>query len=147
MQVQTLKCLSELEIELITDSAENFRRLNFFADGFSSIKPMNHRRRRIFTGVLAITALCTQYTAVLMSTPAQSSPKAIWNENEITSLIAYLHDHKSETEGTGNFKDPIWNGAAEHIASLLTRGPTKTSKMCYTKWVSVCSFPTNTSMI
>jgi hypothetical protein len=35
------------------------------------IKSMDRRRQRIYTGVLAITALCTQYTAVVMSTPVR----------------------------------------------------------------------------
>jgi hypothetical protein len=110
--------------------------LNFTIDK-STIKSMDRRRRRIYAGVLAITALCTQYAAVVMSTPAQPSPKAFWNDEEVTALIAHLYEHRFETEGAGNFKDPAWNGAAAHIASMLTRGPQKTSKMCQNKWVSV----------
>lgn len=109
---------------------------------------MDRRRRRIYTGVLAITALCAQYAAVVMSTPAQPSQKASWNDEEVTALIAHLYEHRSETEGAGNFKDPAWNSAATHIASLLTRGPPKTSKMCQSKWVTVrrwtcCLAPSN----
>ena len=96
---------------------------------------MDRRRRRIYAGVLATTALCTQYTAVVMSTPAQPSTKASWNDQEVTALIAYLHEHQFEMEGAGNFKEPAWNGVAGHIASMLT--PQKTSKMCQSKWVSV----------
>ena len=104
---------------------------------------MDHHCCRIYTGVLAITALCMQYTAVVMSTPAQPSTKASWNDQEVTALIAYLYEHQFETEGAGNFKKPAWNGAAGHIASMLTRGPQKTSKMCQSKWVLVhCSIAT-----
>ena len=74
----------------------------------------------IYAGVLAITALCMQYTAVVMSTPAQPSTKASWNDQEVTVLIADLYEHQFEMEGAGNFKEPAWNGAACHIASMLT---------------------------
>jgi hypothetical protein len=111
--------------------------LNFTIDK-SMIKSMDRHRQRIYAGVLAITALCTQYTAVVMSTPAQPSLKAFWNDEEVTVLIAHLCEHRFKTEGAGNFKDPAWNGAAAHIASMLTRGPQKTSKMCQNKWVLVC---------
>ena len=43
--------------------------------------------------LLAITALCMQYAAVVMSTPAQPSTKASWNDQEVTALIAYLYEH------------------------------------------------------
>jgi hypothetical protein len=109
--------------------------LNFTIDK-SMIKSMDGCCQRIYAGVLAITALCTQYAAVVMSTPAQPSPKAFWND-EVTVLIAHLYEHRFGTEGAGNFKDPAWNGAATHIASMLTRGPQKTSKMCQNKWVLV----------
>ena len=94
---------------------------------------MDHRRRRIYAGVLAISALCTQYAAVVMSTPAQPSTKASWNDQEVTALIAYLYEHRFEMEGAGNFKEPAWNGVAGYIASMLTRGPQRTSKMCQSK--------------
>lgn len=114
--------------------------IEFHWPSISNDKTMDRRRRRIYAGVLAITALCTQYAAVIMSTPAQPSgpsPKAFWNDEEVAALIAYLHEHRFETEGAGNFKDPAWNGAANNISSMLTRGPPKTAKMCQNKWVSV----------
>jgi hypothetical protein len=39
-------------------------------------------------------ALCTQYPAVIMSTPAQPSLKAFWNDEEVAALIAYLYEHQ-----------------------------------------------------
>jgi hypothetical protein len=65
------------------------------------------------------------------------TPKASWNGHEVSALLAYLLEHKSETEGVGNFKDTVWTGVASHIAALLTQGPPKTAKMCQTKWTAV----------
>ena len=90
---------------------------------------MDRRCHCIYAGVLAITALCMQYAAVVMSTPAQPSMKASWKDQEVTALIAYLYKHQFKTEGAGNFKEPAWNGAAGHIASMLTRGPQKCVKV------------------
>ena len=58
-----------------------------------TLRPMDHCHHCIYTGVLAITALCMQYAAVVMSTPAQPSMKASWNDQGVTVLIAYLYEH------------------------------------------------------
>ena len=91
--------------------------------------------RRFWAGALTITTLCTQYSAVLMS--SQTNPKAFWDDRKVSALLTYLFEHKSETEGVGNFKDTVWTGAISRIAPLLTQGPVKTTKMCQTKWTAV----------
>lgn len=68
---------------------------------------------------------------------APTKSQAIWNDEETTQLVAFLYDHRSEGEG-GNFKLPIYNAAALHIAGYLTAGSVKTGKMCKTKWSGVC---------
>jgi hypothetical protein len=50
----------------------------------STIKSMDHRHQRIYTGVLAITALYTQYAAVVMSTPAVEIGDC-WSANSVTT--------------------------------------------------------------
>jgi hypothetical protein len=90
--------------------------------------------RRNWAGALTVTTISLQYAALLMTQPSQ---KAFWNEEETNAMLIHLSSHKSLTEGVGNFKEPVWNAAPEHISSMLTRGPPKTSKMCQTKWASV----------
>jgi hypothetical protein len=94
-------------------------------------------RRRLQAGVIAIAALCAQYTSVIMMPQSTSSPKAQWNEQEVTALLEYLHGHKAEAGDGGSFKMSTLNGAATHIQQHLTQGPVKTGKMCKTKWTAV----------
>ncbi|KAG1802675.1 uncharacterized protein HD556DRAFT_1303970 [Suillus plorans] len=100
------------------------------------------RRQRLFAGALAITATCAQYTTLLMAQPEVHQarvPHAQWNDGEITALINYLYDHRSDAEGGGNFKTKVLADAADHINSdedlAATRmGPPKTAKSVRNKW-------------
>jgi len=68
----------------------------------------------------------------------QPTPKAQWNEPETNGLLNYLVTNKAQGEGTGNFKDIMFNGAAAAITPFLSAGPTKTMKHCKTTWAGVC---------
>ncbi|KAI6019118.1 hypothetical protein EDC04DRAFT_2901939 [Pisolithus marmoratus] len=68
--------------------------------------------------------------------PKPPSPKAIWNDREVNSLIHYLHEHRTEAGDNGNFKSSIYNAAAQHISQHLMSGPAKTNAMVKNKWVS-----------
>ena len=35
--------------------------------------------------------------------------------HEIAALLQYLDNQKSQSEGVGNFKEPVWNNALEAI--------------------------------
>lgn len=96
--------------------------------------PRRLQLQRHWAGAIAIAALCTQYSSLLMSQPQD---KAHWNEKEVEELVNYLHDHRSEGE-EGSFKDVTFNGVVSHIAPHLTQGPPKDKKKCKTKWASVC---------
>jgi hypothetical protein len=104
------------------------------------------KRRRLLAGSLAITALCAQYTTVLMTSQATVSTtaeRAHWNKQEVTGLVDYLHDHRAAAGDGGNFKQSTFNAAAAHLAPLLTLGAKKTGAMCKTKWMTVsfnCEF-------
>jgi hypothetical protein len=94
------------------------------------------RRRRqlaIATSV-AIASACIQFSVSLM--PRDSNLKAVWSPEETAAFIDYLHENRSKV-GEGGFKMTTFTSAAEAIAPLLKMGPSKTDKMCKTKWLSV----------
>ncbi|KAG2340585.1 hypothetical protein BDR05DRAFT_950309 [Suillus weaverae] len=64
--------------------------------------------KRLFAGAVIITAICAQYTTLLMAQPE-------WNDGETAALVDYLDDHHSEAEEAGNFKQQVLTSAAEHI--------------------------------
>ena len=110
-----------------------------------------HRQllRRLWAGSLTITTLCVQYAGIIMASqplPVAAAAKAFWNDQEVIELLDYLQRNKSQTEGTGNFKDQVWTSALEAIAPSLTRGPAKTVKMCQTKWTAVRSQTSTTGI-
>jgi len=92
--------------------------------------------RRHWAGAIAITALCTQYSSILMSS---KTDKAKWNENETLALLNYLQEHIAQAGDGGNFKTSTFTAVAAAIGPLLTQGPVKTGKMCKTKWTGVCN--------
>jgi hypothetical protein len=105
------------------------------------------RRKRLFAGAVTITAICAQYTTLLMAQPEVNAlpqsraPSAHWNEAKTTALVDYLYDHRSEAEG-GNFKQQVLSSAAEfinnHEVLQSTRiGPLKTVKSTWNKWTLV----------
>ncbi len=71
---------------------------------------------------------------------SSQSQKASWNDDEVTALLNHLFEHKTGTDGVGNFKEPVWNSAIPKIAPLLTNGPPKNVKMCQNKWTGVECF-------
>ncbi|KAG2074402.1 hypothetical protein BDR04DRAFT_1007954, partial [Suillus decipiens] len=70
-------------------------------------------------------------------------PHAQWSDSEITALVDYLYEHRSNAEGGGNFKTKVLADAADYINNnedLATThmGPPKTTKSVRNKWTSVC---------
>ena len=72
-----------------------------------------------------------------MADEACSSEKAHWTTDETSHLISYLFNNREKVGETGNFKDHIYNAAAEAIAEHWQKGARKTGVMCKTKWASV----------
>ena len=99
-------------------------------------------QQHILNCALAVAAVYTQFTVLLMATSA-STERADWNDAETTAFVEYLWEHRAEGGDGGNFKDVTFRAAAEHIADKLTAGPTKTPKRCKTKWTSVSHWPVN----
>jgi hypothetical protein len=103
---------------------------------------------KLFAGAVFITAICAQYTTLLMAQPEVHSnqgkvPHAQWSDNEITALVDYLYEHRSNAEGGGSFKTKVLADAADYINNnedlATTRmGPPKTAKSVRNKWTSVC---------
>ncbi|KAF8803320.1 hypothetical protein BYT27DRAFT_7110277, partial [Phlegmacium glaucopus] len=62
------------------------------------------------------------------------SDKAQWNDQEVSALLDFLLEKKSEIGDAGMFKMGTFNAAAAHITGYCTSGPAKTGKMCKTKW-------------
>jgi hypothetical protein len=82
--------------------------------------------KKIFAGVITITALCAHYTTVIMAQPdihappkekarAKAKEQAHWNDDETTALINYLYDHCAEGDEGGNFKQSTYQGAVDAI--------------------------------
>ena len=68
---------------------------------------------------------------------------------EMTQLIQYLHEHRSEGGDGGSFKSPTLNAVAWHLTALHTldaSGDTKTAKQVKNKWDSV-STPNNSNLL
>lgn len=97
------------------------------------------QRRRVWTGVVAIAALFSQLTTILMAALPATEKKevTVWTEAETTALVDYLVEHRAEAGDGGNFKAASFNNAAKHIAPLLNRGLVKTAKTIKTKWSGV----------
>ena len=88
---------------------------------------------------IAIVVLCVQYSVFLMSL-LEDKEKARWDELEVSAVIDYFYQHRSEVGEESNFRAETYDrdAGAEHIALHLSRGTKKTGKMCKTKWASVC---------
>ena len=97
------------------------------------------QQKCIWTGIIAFVSLCVQYSIVLMSQETTAAEKAHWNDQEVDALLAYLGDHRAEGGDNGTFKMGTFNAVSQSIASLRTSGPSKTGKMCKTKWILVCN--------
>jgi len=87
------------------------------------------QRRRQWTAAIAIVALCAQYSALLMALP-EDEEKAHWNELEVSALIDYFYQHRSEVGEEENFRAETYDAAAENIALHLSQGPKKTGRRC-----------------
>ncbi|KAG2086957.1 uncharacterized protein F5147DRAFT_588345, partial [Suillus discolor] len=59
--------------------------------------------------------------------------RAVWTDTEIDQFLLYLSNNQDKISNTGNFKDPIYNGAAEAIYEYLQQGPAKTGTMYKTE--------------
>lgn len=104
-----------------------------------------HRRQRLCTSVVALTALCASFTTVLMAQPEITSmsdnAKAHWQDSEVDLLLQHLIHNRAAGGDGGNFTMPTFNSAATAINdnhAVQTIGPPKTGKMVKTKWTSVC---------
>lgn len=92
----------------------------------------HHQRRRQWAGAITIVALYNQYTIFLMAL-SEDKEKAPWDELEVSALIDYFYQHRSQVGEGGNFRAETYDAAAEHIALHLSQGPKKTGKTCKTK--------------
>jgi hypothetical protein len=107
-----------------------------------------HRRQRICTSVIALTAICASFTTVLMAQPeiaqqTDNSSKAHWQDSEVDVLLRHLVENRAAGGDGGNFSMPTYNSAAAAInadQAIQTIGPLKTGKMAKTKWTSVRDF-------
>jgi hypothetical protein len=106
----------------------------------------SNRRRKLLVGSVALTALCAQYTTLLMATPASTSStgpmvaseRANWSDDEVAALVNHLYVNRAAAgDSGGNFKPAIFDAAAVEIAPLLKQGAKKTGAMCKKKWASV----------
>jgi len=103
-----------------------------------------HRRQRICTSVIALTAICANFTTVLMAQPETTQQadhsKAHWQASEVDVLLQHLIKNRAAGGDGGNFPMPTHNSAAAAINAnqvIQTIGPQKTGKMVKTKWTSV----------
>ena len=80
--------------------------------------------------------LCPKETRDLALRRKKTTAK--WNNQEIESLISFLH-HEADRIGGTSFKEASYTAAATHISSLHSDGAIKTAAHCRTKWTSVSS--------
>lgn len=93
-------------------------------------------KRKLLGSAASLTALGAQFVISLFMASSQQD-KAIWNDKETLAFVEYLCENMDKrTEGM-NFREPVFNGAPNHIAHLLTSGPAKTAKHCRTKFNTV----------
>jgi len=81
--------------------------------------------------------LSAQVNILSMAQQSSHTDRAVWIDTETDQLLIYLFNNRDKVGDTGNFKDVIYNGAAEAIAVYLQHGPQKTGAMCKMKWGSV----------
>lgn len=61
-------------------------------------------------------------------------PKCEWSADEEERLIHFLVSEIASAADGGNFKQVTWNAAAVEMEKFLTKGPSKTSKACSSKY-------------
>ncbi|KAG2072135.1 hypothetical protein BDR04DRAFT_1117185 [Suillus decipiens] len=106
-----------------------------------------HHWQRIYTSVIALTAICVNFTSVLMAQPEVAqftqqidASKAHWQEAEVDVLLHHLIENRAAGGDGGNFQLSTYNSAAAAINSngtITTMGPPKMGKMVKTKWTSI----------
>ncbi|KAG0701983.1 hypothetical protein DFH29DRAFT_875514 [Suillus ampliporus] len=74
--------------------------------------------------------------------PQPKVPHAQWNDNEVTALVNYLYEHRTEGEGGGGFKQHSFNNAAEYLNTKEDlkanwQGPPKTWSSVRNKWTTI----------
>jgi hypothetical protein len=104
------------------------------------------QRNTLIASVITITAICTQYTTLIMAqpevhnVPVKSQP-AHWLSEEITALVNHMYDNQSYADGLGNFKPQVYTSVVMTINNgplqSMRIGPAKTIKMVKSKWASV----------
>jgi len=92
-----------------------------------------HHRQRIYTSVIALTAICVNFTSVLMAQPEVAqftqqidASKAHWQEAEVDVLLHHLIENRAAGGDGGNFQLSTYNSAAAAINSngtITTMGP------------------------
>lgn len=71
-----------------------------------------------------------------MASSTQRKERVHWTEDEITALVDYLHEHRSEAEG-GSFKKQTYQGAVSLLQSLHTQGGPKDANSVKEKFTKV----------
>jgi len=105
--------------------------------GANHFSRWQHHHNLIKNSAVLLTATLN-FCFLLMST---DSTNAKWDsEEEIRSLMDFLHAHCSEAGDGGNFTETTFRAAAVHIRPLLKSEPVKTSAMVKNKFKVVGSY-------
>lgn len=80
-----------------------------------------------------------RYGSALMAPTTQSKERVHWTDEEISALVDYLHDHRSEGEG-GSFKKQTYQGAVSHIQPLHKQGGPKDGTSVKEKFTKVSNY-------
>ena len=99
-------------------------------------------QRNLLVGGIA--AICAAQAALLLVALSESEhdsegpdPRTSWTNTETRELVNYLYENRLDGDGAGNFKQPTYDAAADHIGPHLLQGPVKTDTMCKRKWTAV----------
>lgn len=76
-----------------------------------------------------------RYSSALMA-PSQVKERVHWTDEEISALVDYLHDHRSEAEG-GSFKKQTYQGAVLHLQPFHRQGGPKDANSVKEKFTKV----------
>lgn len=69
-------------------------------------------------------------------TGSQAKERVHWTDEEISALVDYLHEHRSEGEG-GSFKKQTFQGAVSHLQPLRKHGGPKDATSIKEKFTKV----------
>lgn len=115
----------------------------------STSQTLDRRRRRLILSSISIISIAAPLITLMASqtsVPAPSSASATsatraanakWTDEELNTIAEFMFDHKSTSEGNGNFKAQIYRECVLHLAHTHPKLPAKDKDQTKRKWGDV----------